>query len=446
MDRHRSSDPHLPAGRLRAGRLLARRGAAVAGATVLAGSTVLVGTGVAGASPAGGWGWTAFANWEQAAPSNGQGGGGFDVDVLAANPTVTVDGQQVALSSPDDITQLGGNIFVGWQNGVGPQGQPAADGTDFSTVTEYTPGGQLVNAWNLTGKADGLTADPFTGQVIATLNEDANSSLATIDPFAPAGDQVTTYAYNPPNPLPHGGGTDAISIYGPEILISASAPGTVPASATSPATSPAVYQATLTQTPGASTGTAKLTPLFFDGSTATVANLAQPVPSSLSPSPASWCPPAPAACTVPSAGTSTTLDLTDPDSSEVVPFTSPRFAGDFVLDSQGDEQQIYVAFPGTPFQQLSVLDLSQSIDDTAYITDPRGTLYATDQADNDVVAIRGGFTPGEAVVSATPSGANNAVNAPNYLATLSLGSGTVTAIPGLSAVVSSGLLYVPDPR
>jgi hypothetical protein len=94
-------------------------------------------------------------------------------------------------------------------------------------------------------------------------------------------------------------------------------------------------------------------------------------------------------------------------------------------------------------QGLSVLDLSQSLDDTAYITNPHGTLYATDQANNDVVAIRGGFFRGEAVTSGTPSAANNAVNAPNYVATLSLTTGTVTAIPALSAVQSQGLLYIP---
>ena len=423
MDRHRSHDR-----RPLSGRPFARRGAAVVGATMLAGVGMFAGSGVASAVPTTvGWG-----------PRSGL----FDVDVLAQNPTVTVNGRQVALSRPDDITQLAGNIFVGWQNGVGPQGQPAADGTDFSTITEYTPQGRLVDAWNLTGKADGLTADPFTRQVIATLNEDANSSAATIAPFAAPGDQVVTYSYDPPNPLPHGGGTDAISVIGSRILISASAPGTV-ASAASPAVSAAVYQATFAHQPGASTGTATLTPLFFDGSTATVANLGQPTESTLSPAPASWCPPAPAACTVPPPGASATLNLTDPDSSEVVPFTSPRFAGDFVLDSQGDQQQIYVADPGTPSQHLSVLYLSQSIDDTAYVSVPFGTLYVTDQANNDLMAIHGPFLPGEAIVSATPGGANNAVNAPNYLATLSLATGTVTAIPGLSGVQQNGLLYLP---
>jgi hypothetical protein len=91
---------------------------------------------------------------------------------------------------------------------------------------------------------------------------------------------------------------------------------------------------------------------------------------------------------------------------------------------------------------LSVLYMSQSIDDTAYVTNPGGTIYATDQTNNEIVAITGRFKRGEAIVSATPSGANNAVNAPNYLATLSLTSGTVSPIPALAKVQSTGLLFL----
>ena len=40
-----------------------------------------------------------------------------------------------------------------------------------------TPTGASVGQWNVTGKVDGLTADPNTGTVIATANEDLNSSL-----------------------------------------------------------------------------------------------------------------------------------------------------------------------------------------------------------------------------------------------------------------------------
>ena len=77
-----------------------------------------------------------------------------------------------------------------------------------------------VNQWDVAGKCDGLTADPMTGKVIATINEDANSSLDTI---TVATGRLQHYRYS--EPLPHNGGTDAISIYHGQILISASAPG-----------------------------------------------------------------------------------------------------------------------------------------------------------------------------------------------------------------------------
>ena len=45
------------------------------------------------------------------------------------------------LSSPDDITMLGGHLFAGFQNGVGPQGEPSADGNTDSTVVEFSTAG-----------------------------------------------------------------------------------------------------------------------------------------------------------------------------------------------------------------------------------------------------------------------------------------------------------------
>jgi hypothetical protein len=367
----------------------------------------------------------------------------WHVRILAKAPVVRIDGKRLRLSSPDDITDLGGNLFVTWQNGVGPQGQPAGNGAgvDDSVITEYSPSGRLLRTWNLHDKCDGLTADPAAGVVIATIDEDANSSLDTIKPSAPSGHQVVHYHYDPGNPLPHGGGTDAISIVGRQILISASAPGTQGVVATTPAQMPAVYKARLVRSGGTDTGTAHLSSLFSDGAKATVANTALPTPSAVSPSPPTYCSPKPAVCTIPPMGTRVGLKLTDPDSNEIVPAGSPRFAGDFVLDSQGDEQQIYVKAAGTARQRLSVLYLSQSIDDTAYITDPADTLYTTDQATNQILSITGPFRRGEAIVSGTPTGANNAVNAPNYMASMSLKTGTVTRIQGLSSIQSEGLLF-----
>jgi len=68
-----------------------------------------------------------------------------------------------------------------------------------------------------------------------------------------------------------------------------------------------------------------------------------------------------------------TLALTDPDSTRRRADLQPALRGaTFELTSQGDLQQIDVRDPGGPRQQLSVLNLSQSVDDTAWATDPSG--------------------------------------------------------------------------
>jgi hypothetical protein len=114
------------------------------------------------------------------------------------------------LTGPDDLTSIGLDLFTAFQNGVGPQGQPSADGNTRSTVVEFGLSGQVLGQWDIRGKCDGLTADPALGVVIATVNEDLKSSLYTINPQAPPKAAVQHYTYN--EPLPHNGGTDAISI------------------------------------------------------------------------------------------------------------------------------------------------------------------------------------------------------------------------------------------
>lgn len=320
---------------------------------------------------------------------------GYTVAVFATGSTTTF--------GPDDITRLGRDILVAWQNGVGPDGSPSSTGNTHSTVVEYTPDGSALHKWSLDGHIDGLTADPAHHRVIATSNEDANSSLYTIVPGAPSAAMVHHYQYAP-SPLPHGGGTDAISIVAGRIFISASNPS-------NPA-GPAVYQAKLSR------GVATLRPVFFDNSSATVANT-----------------------NATDYGQTVSLALTDPDSNEAVPAQSPRFGGDFVLDSQGDEQQIYLSRSASNRTALHLLRLSQSIDDTAYITDRTGTLYATDAADNEVFAVTGSFHPGDALVAVTPADANNPVNAPNYLGRLNLWNGDIN--PLITSIQAKGLVFVP---
>ncbi|MGH3304598.1 MAG: hypothetical protein ACRDOK_23555 [Streptosporangiaceae bacterium] len=170
------------------------------------------------------------------------------------------------MTLPDDITLLGHHPFAAFQNGVGPQGQPSSHGNTDSTVVEFTTHGKVLAQWDITGKCDGLTADPELCVLIATVNEDANSSVYTIQPTGPAGAQVQHYSYN--EPPPHFGGTDAISVYHGQVLISGSAPGTT-GTAAPQASYPAVYSVAFDP----ATLVATVTPLFDDKDSAVSANV-----------------------------------------------------------------------------------------------------------------------------------------------------------------------------
>ena len=215
---------------------------------------------------------------------------------------------------------LGGKLYVGFQNGVGSQGEASGSGNLDSTLVEFTPAGSVVKQWDVTGKIDGMGADSATGQVIVTVNEDSKSSLYTV-----SGGTVTHYTYTP-SPLPQLGGTDAVAVYSGKILVSASAPGT---SGKAPASAPAVFAVTL----NAGAKTAAVAPFFADNATATGVNAA-------------------------SASKKVTLALTDPDSNGVVPSNSPKFARDFMLNSQGDQELI---FSGASGQNLQVLKISKPV-------------------------------------------------------------------------------------
>ncbi len=326
------------------------------------------------------------------------------------------------LTLPDDITAAGPYLFTAFQNGVGPQGQPATDGNRDSTVVEFTRSGRPVRQWDVRGKCDGLTADPVSHQVIATVNEDAHSSVYTIDPWAPPADQVRHYAYSAP--LPSKGGTDAISVFHGMVLISASAPGTTGTAAPQPSY-PAAYQVTFQPR----RLIAQIRPVFYDEAHATAANAG--------------------------AGGQVRLALTDPDSNEVVPASAVRFAGDFMLTSQGDKEQIFLRHVVVRRPALSVLRLSQSVDDTAWATSQAGHLYTTNNGAGTVDEISGHFSPGSVFVAVTPCGANGApatCPAPgypaNYLGVLNPWTGHITRVLPVhgAALAPQGMLFAPTNR
>jgi hypothetical protein len=304
-----------------------------------------------------------------------------------------------SLSKPDDITAMGGRLYVSFQNGVGPKGEPSPNHITTSTVAEFDTAGHKLRQWNLTGKCDGLTADPANQRLIATVNEDGNSSLFTISPAQPTPSAIRHYQYSS---LTHGGGTDSVTVTGNQIFVVASAPT---ANSSGAFTKPALYRVTLGGT------SATTTPVLLDNSTAKSALTGQGAP----------------------------LDLSDPDSSTTVPADAPRFAGDLDLDSQGDAQQIFLHNPGTPSQTATVLPVGTQINDTAFATSSHGTLYITDNTNNALDAISGTFKPGTAYVAA-PSDSGVA----GFVGVLNLTTGAITPV-ATNLASPAGLLFIPGP-
>jgi hypothetical protein len=317
--------------------------------------------------------------------------------------------QTERLVQPDDIAAVGGHIYVGFQNNVGSQGEPAGSGNLDSTLVELTPTGSIVKQWDVKGKIDGMGADPATGRVFATVNEDSKSSLYVV-----SGGTVTHYTYTQ-SPLPHMGGTDAVSVYNGKILVTASAPGT---SGTAPKDAAAVYVVTL----NTAAKTASVAPFFAINAMATAVNGTN-------------------------AGQTVTLALTDPDSNMVMPSSSPKFAGDFMLNSQGDKQLI---FSGPSGQSLQVVNINNAVDDSAVATSASGTLYMTDSSADSVVALTGPFKPGTVYTAIAPCNANNAPSTcpnppawpPNSLGAIDLTTGAVT-VAYHGPVTPKGMVFVP---
>ncbi len=311
---------------------------------------------------------------------------------LSLAPQLKAHAVTLPTTGPDDLSGfLGGNYFVGYQNGVGPKGEASASGGTASTIVEYRQDGTVVAEWSVVGRCDGLTTDPANNRVILTVNEDANSSMYIIHPSALPAAQVVhlTYTVNPVSL--GGGGTD-------DVVVDPSGNVFVAGSNPSLATAPALYKVGINEVGG----TATLTSVFADNDPA------------LSP-----------------------LTLTDPDSASLVPASSPQFAGDIVLDSQADSTLVFVAHPGAAGQTLTKLTVGTQVDGMAWATAATGSLVVTDSGTNKVTTISGSFTPGTLFITAasgSPVG--------GFVGTVDLTTGDITPVAtGFSS--PTGLLFVP---
>jgi len=326
-------------------------------------------------------------------------------------------GATPAQSKPDDVTVLDGHVFTPFQNGVGPNGEPTSGGVTQSTVAEYDAAGTQVATYLLTGRCDGLTADPVNHRVLASINEDSNSSLAVITPTTrTAAGTITSYTYSPSptqtsstDTTAHGG-TDSLSL-GPDgsVYVSHSNPNTGVAGTA------AIYQVTL------SGRTAALRTVLAVDAAATDAVTGQPV----------------------------TLALTDLDSNRYIPGSAPVLPGTLLQVAQGDHQLLEVTAPGTPGQQVKQLTLTNAEpntapptpDDIVEVTGP-GTLYTVDQGAGTIQSIdTSGFTPGTLVV-AQPADASTSPATPGRLGVLDPATGIITHFPNTFSS-PKGLAFVP---
>jgi hypothetical protein len=311
---------------------------------------------------------------------------------LSVAPQFTAHTATMSMTGPDDISGfLGANYFVGYQNGVGPTGTPSTGGAN-STVVEYRQDGTAVAQWSVVGKCDGLTADPSNNRIILSVNEDANSSMYIIHPSAPPAAQLVHLTYSPDPVTLGGGGTD-------DVLVDPS--GNVFTSGSNPSApgAPALYKVGINEV----ARTAALTSVFADNDP------------------------------------SLPLILTDPDSLSLVPADSPQFAGDVMVDSQGDSALVFVSHPGAGGQTLSTLRIGTQVDGAAWATAPTGTLVVVDAGTNKISTISGSFTPGTLFVS-TP----NDSGVVGFIGTVNLTTGIITpTATGFSN--PKGLLFIPGP-
>ena len=337
-------------------------------------------------------------------------------DVPIVTPTLFAGPPTPTATNPDDLTQLGDLVYVSFQNNAGNDGTPPGS---FSTIAAYQADtGALVTTYQLTGRCDGLTADPTHHRLLASVNEDNNSSLYVIQPGQPT---PKHYTYSP-NPAEMGtdglnGGTDAISV-APDgtVYVAHSNPDiSLPA----PNNTAAVYTMTLAG------DTATLTRLFGVNDTAQIINPAPGAPSS-----------AP-------------LALNDPDSNRYLPSAG---GGTLVQDAQADSKlvlatDLHAANP--TLRQLLLTNAAPTssnqpakpqLDDLTRVHGP-GRLLVVDQKGDKIYSIdTTTVRPGTVFVSQPAPSTGDLPNDP-ALGVVNLSTGVVTHLDAKFAS-PKGLLFL----
>ncbi len=289
-----------------------------------------------------------------------------------------------SLTKPDAVVSAGGYTFVAYQNAT-----TATGGGGNSTIVEYVGAGKIAKTLNLPGRIDGMRYNYYANAMWITVNEDANSSLYTWNPWHGT---LNHYTFSSAS---HGGGYDDLAFANGKAFIAASNP-TLNSSGVN--TGPAVVSVTLSGT------VAHVTPVLYGNSSARDV----------------------------SSGSTVTLNLTDPDSLTVAP------NGDVVLVSQGDSELVYLHNAGLPTQSVSRLAAGTQLDDTVYATESDGIFYVVDSSANATYIMRGPIQSG-AIYTEAPS--DSGVN--SFIGIVNPTTGSITpVIIGFGS--PTGLIFVTD--
>jgi hypothetical protein len=289
----------------------------------------------------------------------------YQLSVFASAPN--------GLSAPDSIAVLRDHVFVGYGDGNAPDG---SDGKS-TQIVQYSMQGVVEHTYTVKGHSDGLKIDPSTHLLWALQNEDASPNLVIINPRT---QQQKLYTFGP---TLHGGGYDDLVFRDCKVFISASNP------ANNPNKGPAIVRATLDGS-------------FVDVKPVLAGNadaLDIPIDSTV------------------------TLNLQDPDSMTLDP------QGNIVLDSQADQELIFVSNPESSNQRVLHLPLSfetasgpmpVEVDDTAFVTSTQGFILFADKTLNKVFALKKkAFVPGTAYTAADGG---------PFVGTIDLTTGVITPI------------------
>ncbi|HEY2668395.1 MAG TPA: hypothetical protein VGK51_16305, partial [Actinomycetota bacterium] len=296
-------------------------------------------------------------------------------------------------------------------------GSPA--GATSTVVAFDRATGAVATTYTLSGRCDGLTADPRHHRIFATVNEDLNSSLYVITPGS--AEPLAHYDYSP-SPAETGsdgtnGGTDAVSI---------GSNGTVYVAHSNPDVSlPAPNNTAAVSTLELHGTTAELTPFFGVNDTAQIIN-------------------------APTGTASAPLGLTDPDSNRFLP--GPH-GGTLIQDAQADSKLVFATDLDAKAPKLRQLLLTNATPPSGGAATPQlddieraggpGTLYAVDQAKGNIYQIdTAQVEPGTLFVSQPAPKSTDLPNDP-ALGVVDPHTGVVTHIDSTMGS-PKGLLFVPE--